>query len=465
MMPMTPHSRAGTLLGAAVALALGACSSSSSPLPDSGPATSTCSSDAECQTGFLCDVATRQCYCTGDAACPQGLFCNAFTGLCVSSVPGCTSNNACDAGQYCDDALRTCAAITPSCGKCHNDAECGANSFCAANPTYPSAGTFCSPACVTGSDGAAGCPDGLLCEARDATVNAQMLCFPASGACGVSNACVPDSLALCTTTADCNDATQVCDTTAGDCVAANRVCPAGDSCDPQQRVCGHACATDADCTQIEGAPGFECRNNACYAVQSCSNDSDCAVHQICAPNPEGTSSCTAGCVLPTDCPIGQGCNNDPSHPRCTTGCQANSDCPLNQICSNGACVGSISGCAQTCQATAVCPLAATCSANQCCVAASLAQICTNDKCTGNTSTGCLELFGHVCTSLADCSDLPNTSCVPISGGTYCGGTLQLQNCTSASDCPYKGFTCTSFGGTSLFCTPTGAAIDSCFAGH
>ncbi len=466
MLPKLSPARIGSIHAAlACALALAsACKSSDNQVVDAGPIVGTCSSDAECQAGFLCDRETRQCYCTGDSACPANTFCNAFTGLCVSSVPGCTSNAACDGGMYCDAALRSCEALTPLCGKCTTDAECGDNSFCAANPDYPTAGSFCSPACVAESDGGAGCPGGFVCKARDATVNAQNLCFPSSGACGVTNACVPDSLVLCASDADCNDATQVCDTTAKDCVAKNRVCPAGDACDPQQRICAHACATDADCTQIEGMNGYACRNNACYALATCNSDGDCATHEICQPNPDGSKSCTAGCVSATDCPIGEGCNDDPNHPRCTTGCGANSDCPLNQICASGACVSTSGSCSQVCQATAVCALGAECSAQSCCVSANFSALCNNNKCGANLNTGCIALYGHSCSNTNDCADLPNTTCQAVAGGTYCGGTLQLQTCSGAGDCPYKGFSCTGFGGP-MFCTPSDAAVTACYEGH
>jgi len=463
MLPTTLPAQARAILLAALALC--ACTSSSPVIPDAGPVTGTCSSDAECQTGFKCDVASRQCYCTGDSSCPQGLFCNAFTGLCVSSIAGCTSNSACDAGQYCDAALRACETLTPLCGKCVTDAECGANSFCAANPAYPNAGTFCSPAC-TPTDGGGACPAAFSCEARDATVGAQTLCFPAEGACGVTNACVPDSLAICTTDASCNDATQVCDTTANTCVAKNHVCPAGDSCDPQQKICEHACATDSDCVQIEGAAGYQCRNNACYQLATCQSDNDCAVHQICTPNPDGSKSCKTGCVQPTDCPIGQGCNNDPSHPACVAGCQVNSDCPLNEICSNAACVSAIVGCSQVCQTTSVCAIGAQCSQSNCCVSANFNSVCANNKCSVNLSTGCLEQYGHSCNNLNDCADLPNTTCQAVAGSTYCAGTLQLQPCTDDSQCPFKGFSCVAYGATESYCSPfENAAIAACFQGH
>ena len=196
------------------------CKSSS---PGSNPDASvvpTCSSDAECATGFRCDRENRQCVCTGDDACPSGQFCNAFTGLCVETVAGCTSDAQCP-GQYCERSLRSCKPITGVCGKCRTDPQCGANSKCAAHPDFPTAGTFCSPLCVGADGGSGGCPGGLTCRGT--------ICVPVQGACGVTNACVPDTLAICTKDADCTDATQQCDLKLQACVAKNRFCPAGDA--------------------------------------------------------------------------------------------------------------------------------------------------------------------------------------------------------------------------------------------
>src|SRR5216684_3541131 len=264
---------------AALAATLAACKSGAPAPPAAVPGT--CSSDAECAAHFRCDLGLRRCVCTSDDACP-GQFCNAFTGLCVASVGGCTSSSGCGSGQFCNTALRTCQAITAFCQPCKVSAECGAGSACAAHPDYPAFGTFCVPACNAGS-----CAAGLTCKSGN--------CFPGA-ACGNSNACLPDSLKPCASDADCGDAAQTCDQTLKSCVARNRTCPAGDACDPQSKLCVHACGTDRDCVAIEHSTGYQCRANACFKRNVCSQDADCNNGQVCQQNPDGSKSCAAGCV-------------------------------------------------------------------------------------------------------------------------------------------------------------------------
>src|SRR5437660_953475 len=233
----------GHWAGLLCAWALAACSSSASRPDAGGP--DTCSSDVECPAKFKCDREQRRCVCTGDEACP-GAFCNAFTGLCVASVPGCHADGECGSGQYCDRGVRSCRPLTAVCGACKTDAECGANGRCAAHPKYKQLGTFCAPRCQAAADGGpAGCANGLVCLARDDTVGAEQLCYPANG-CGLSNACTPDSRKPCAADADCADPSQGCDATLHWCVTKVRGCPAGDACDPQRGICVQACQVDAD---------------------------------------------------------------------------------------------------------------------------------------------------------------------------------------------------------------------------
>ena len=438
---------------------LGGCSSGNGGQPDAG-APDTCSSDVECPARFRCDRAERRCVCTGDEACP-GAFCSAFTGTCVASVPGCHDDAACATGQFCDRAVRSCKPITSLCGACKTDSQCGAGSRCAAHPQYPQAGTFCVPACQASDGGAAGCANGLACLARDATPGSEKLCYPSQGACGVSNACAPDSRKPCGADADCGDASQVCDATLKWCVTRVRTCPGGDACDPQQRVCVHACSVDADCLQIEGAAGYKCVANACVKQALCSVDGDCTDGQNCRPNPDGSKSCAQGCIVNGDCPIGQSCDkSDPKHPKCAQGCSVSSDCPLNAICVGGACKGALSGadgsCAQTCQTTEACSVASKCDATvpsaACCAAANLAQTC------GPNTAVC----GPQCASGAACPTSPATACnsdcyalaiktcaatVDCPTGTVCTAArvcqamVHLVTCTDDASCPWRGFRC------------------------
>jgi hypothetical protein len=450
-----------------LASALWACTSTgSSPASAGAGAALTCSSDAECQAGFKCDRESRACVCTGDAACPAGQFCNAFTGQCVASVPGCTSSASCQAGQFCNRALRSCQAVTATCGKCKGDDECGSGSRCAVNPAFPTAGTFCAPSC----SGAAACAAGYTCNSSAG------LCVPSQGACGTTNLCVPDTLAACAKDVDCADAAQQCDVSLKGCVAKNRSCPAGDACDPQQRVCVHACQADTDCKLIEGAAGYRCRNNACFKLATCTSDADCssANKQICTANPDGSKSCAPGCVKASDCPLGQGCNNDPSHPRCTAQCGQSADCPLNAVCNSGACVSTFASCAQACQATPACAVGASCSSNGCCVGGAVADfkaLCPKG-CALSVPGNCYAVPGADCSSggqqLCDARYLPvgSTTCKAFGTGIYCVADLQFKACSGDADCPYKGFHCAALGGAQPLCLPYEApAVDACLAAH
>ena len=466
----------------ALLLALAACKGGTAPpaaaLPD------TCSSDAECAAKFRCDRQQRRCVCTGDDACP-GQFCNAFTGQCVASVPGqCTSDAACGAGNYCNRGLRACKPITAFCQACKSDAECGSGSACAAHPQLAAAGTFCVPQCSSGA-----CASGLQCLQA---ASGASLCYPATGACGQSNACPPDSLKLCSSDADCGDAAQACDLTLKACVARVRSCTAGFSCDPQSKLCRAACHSDSDCALIESvdagvaAKGYQCRANACFSLALCSQDSDCTSGQICQPNPDGSKSCKPGCVSASDCPLTQGCSTaDPAHPRCTPGCQQNQDCPLNTVCSSGSCVSATASCAQACQNTAACAIGSTCvlnasnPANNCCVAASLVTVCGQSPCPACTVNGCSSCTSNCfplvlgsCATQNDClSKFPGVAGIVCTNRLQCMAPAHLQPCTGDADCPMKGFRCTAL--SNLACSAAGsvcfpyeqAAEIACAVGH
>jgi hypothetical protein len=439
---------------AGLALSLAACKSGVPQPPTALP--DTCSGDGECAANFRCDPEMRRCVCTGDAACP-GKFCNAFTGLCVESVGGCTTDSACAQGQYCNRALRTCRAVTAFCQPCKADAECGAGSACAAHPDFPAAGAFCVPAC--GAGGA--CANGLTCKK---SAGGASLCFPAAGACGKSNACVPDSLKLCARDADCGDAAQTCDLTLKACVIRARTCPAGDACDPQSKLCVRACTDDDECNLLEHDVGYQCRANACFRRALCAHDADCTNGQICQVNQDGSKSCRAGCVSASDCPLGEGCNAaDPNHPRCAAGCTQNGDCPLNTVCSGGACVSTTASCTtQACQDTSVCAIGANC-INNCCVAANLATLCpeagvcgscpsASPWCTVKCASACFPMNLGPCNVPADCAGKypPAADVVCNTAVHQCQVWSHLVGCATDSDCPQKGFRCTS--ASQLGCT-------------
>ena len=96
----------------AALFALAACKSSVPPPPTAVP--DTCSSDAECESNFRCDLQLRRCVCTADSACGGTTpFCNAFTGLCVAQIRGLHLEQRLPAAST---ATPRCAPASPSPG-------------------------------------------------------------------------------------------------------------------------------------------------------------------------------------------------------------------------------------------------------------------------------------------------------------------------------------------------------------
>ena len=297
---------------------------------------------------------------------------------------------------------------------------------------------------------------------------------------------MPDSLKLCPHgDADCQDPAQACDATLAACVARRRTCTAGDACDPQSKLCVHACGNDADCAQIEGASGYQCRANACFRRLLCNGDGDCSNTYLCAGNADGSKSCRLGCVSASDCPIGQGCSTtDPNHPRCTADCAQPADCPLNTTCVNRACSSTNGSCAQTCQTTAACPIGATCT-NACCVGAdfaaacqlggapsSVCPACTTSGCTPSCSQNCFILTLGACTSNNDCITKGYPGNVICTKQGQCQALAHLLPCSSSADCGAKGFQCIPRGrfgcgsdGSSVCVPQEQSAQVACGLGH
>jgi hypothetical protein len=383
---------------------------------------------------------------------------------CTSRVPQlpaalpdtCSSDSECGANFHCDHELRRCV--------CASDAACPGGKFC-------NAFTGLCVAAVGGCISNSACGPGRYCDTALRTCKA----IPPGGQ---SNACIPDSLKLCAADADCADPLQTCDQTLKACIARNATCPAGDACDPQSRLCVHACASDGDCALIENGPGYQCRANACFRLALCAQDSDCTSGQICQANPDGSKSCHAGCVSNADCPLGSGCNTaDQNHPRCSAGCTQSSDCALNMVCASGACVTGTASCTQACQATAVCPIGGTCIGN-CCVPANFPIVCGSSPCSACTvgggcpqvcSNNCFPLFLGGCSSIVDCNNRfgPVPGMVCSGSPSQCQVISHLSPCTDDSQCPMKGFRCiTTSCGAGGVCFPSEqAAQAACAVGH
>lgn len=90
------------------------CSQPQSPLPPGGSslAPSSCSSNADCPSGYICDNPIN----TG--------------GTCIVKQVSCSSNGDCPSGQICNNPFNTGGTCTPKEITCNTDKDCPAGQVC-----------------------------------------------------------------------------------------------------------------------------------------------------------------------------------------------------------------------------------------------------------------------------------------------------------------------------------------------
>jgi hypothetical protein len=445
----------------ALAVCLGALSACTSGGTQQPPPTSTilaCTSDAECGSlvpAQKCDLTRRECVCTTDLMCPIAApYCNVLTGRCVEKLAGCSASS-CPTGQYCDPSKRTCEPVLGFCDSCDNDAECGTGNRCITHPDFAAISrTFCASACGTGNS----CPEGQEC--RDTTAGVKQ-CVPKGSLCTGDVTCLPDLFTNCTSDNDCTGAAnQKCDTDIGKCVAATTVCSPGQTCDPRTRSCVPECATDDQCKARLG-DGFICLQRACRPANECTKDEQCSIDQFClkdSANPNGIGRCAPTCQTDVNCPIGHRCvAGAGGRKSCVNSCADNSDCQLNEICNAGVCEGG------HCQVKAVCTFGENCINNVCVKEPNNCTVCTGGgagSCPGGG--GCKPVAFNMACKTTTCS-VGTKICEPgaSSGcGTdplcYCIVNRCLTQCSGDADCP-QGFSCDTLPGGN-YCSPAGDGL-------
>lgn len=288
------------------------------------------------------DACEPEASCSGDAECPPGQLCDG--GRCAPS-PGCVDSSGCEVGWLCRGGVCTPANREPGAA-CSDQADCAEGMVC----------TFglCTPErCIDDGDCAQGqrcfsgecidsqlpIPPGCASDADCAATENCLLnmCVPrqcASGAdCAPGESCtlgfctpfeVPIPISECSRDADCNDF--LFDSCVGGvCVpgalfpegcATPADCPAGQSC--VIAVCLDAqCTVKSDC-----GSGEDCRFGFCIAEDTplpqpgqCASDADCGA----------SSRCVLSVCLPDVVPIPQPCG-------------ANDSCPAGMSCVFGICL-------------------------------------------------------------------------------------------------------------------------------
>ncbi len=158
----------------------------STPSPPSPPSPSSCTTSAQCNSGYQCISGTCQqgttTSCTNSSSCPAGQSC--VNNTCQQTTT-CTSSATCPSGFNC---------INGSCQPpCTENSDCPTNMQC-------SNGTCVTPACSQNSD----CPSGYFCNGNQCTINPSCTSSSQcqSGYVCTSGTCTP-APAQCTTNSNC----------------------------------------------------------------------------------------------------------------------------------------------------------------------------------------------------------------------------------------------------------------------
>ncbi|RME19222.1 MAG: hypothetical protein D6806_18715 [Deltaproteobacteria bacterium] len=244
---------------------------------------SSCTSDGDCQSGYVCFLSKEVCVpenpCSGDGDCSAPTP-RCLDGFCVA----CLDDNDCSSGMECSPdhecvlpgpdctGDNDCSAPTPHCdtaaGKC---VECVTDGHCSGQVCEPSSkrcvdcyqNTHCggdTPYCLVEQHLCVGCRDDGDC--------------PGNQRCSQAHVCTD---VVCTSDADCSGtvSTPRCNTATGDCVQ----CTSHDHCSSFQWcrnfTCQSGCQTDQECVDKQGA-GYHCNSSTgqCYYAE-CTSDSDC----------------------------------------------------------------------------------------------------------------------------------------------------------------------------------------------
>ncbi|MCC6528358.1 MAG: hypothetical protein IT373_37280 [Polyangiaceae bacterium] len=368
-----------------------------------GGGPSTCTSDAQCATGDICEQHLCVPGCTSEQDCTGGETCNQYHCVPASCADG--SLDGSETGVDCGG---------PDCIPCGVGLGCTAALDCTT--------LFCEP---TGTGGAGGAPSAGVCAPCQASAD----CDGAPGTYCVQGWCVLQKLVgeACTAHEQC--ASGFCPGDDGVCCTTN--CTGGcEACTAAKTggadgTCGPIAVgtdPDAECTD-EGAAscgvaGTGCNGNA--AAPACTlyaADTPCAA-AVCA---DGAATPALGCdgdgtcvsVAPTSC-APYACNSAGTD--CLLACQSDADCDSLHFCSSQSCVPKKSpgdGCASGAQC-----LSGFCPAND--------GVCCDTACSGNCQA-----------CLASKTPSLNGTCDFIDGGTdpdsECDNAL-APNCNGSGAC-------------------------------
>ncbi len=448
----------------------------------------TCSSciNGSCSSGQTCGERKNSCQvCTNNNSCSERPRTKNIT--CGS---GGMSSYSYTSVQTPDGGSKTeCGATCYKRGACAN--QCTSDTSCGFSNT-----AACGARCTTGSNGCRSCTSGTRCDST---------CQSCSGGSCVTDSCGSGYFALypdrnassgstsrscrgrtchkpqactdeCSSSSSCTKCGASCTTGSDGC----KDCTGGTTCNSTCQSCsGGSCVTDScgsgyfalypDTNASSGSTSKSCGGRTCHkpptCTNQCTNDANCGFNN--------TATCGARCTTGSN-----GCRS------CTSGTRCNSTC---QSCSNGSCVTDSCGSGYfalypdrnaSSGSTSRSCRGRTCHKPQACTdECSSSSSCT--KCGASCTTGsdgCKDCTGGT-TCNSTCQSCSGTSCVTDScgsgyfsgyshnssqgvgstsrrcSGKTCWSDKTCENtCTSPSQCPKCGASCTTGSNGCKSCT-------------
>ncbi|GAB4288114.1 MAG: hypothetical protein Kow0090_00180 [Myxococcota bacterium] len=418
-----------------------------------------CTSNSDCDEGFLCKEYQCKEKTTGKA-CSSNDECagdreRCIEGHCIEA--DCLTNKECQKGFSCDPVSYICVEGIAEGSPCSEDSECSDDQTC-----YKEA---CTKTCKSNDD----CKEGEICEQ---TTFGKMVCMPdvecrVDSDCGGGmicrdNMCIADT--SCKTNDDCADAVKkICDMTTGECVeclTSSDCGPGGTKiCNPATGMCEEkvvGCKSDLDC-QNPATPICDVNSGTCIPKEpECKKDEDCT-----NPTKPKCNTTLGICVADTstmECRSNADCM-EANKKLCETRsgicvqCLGDFDCEVQYVCNNYVCEFSAGG--------DTCPYGTTCQSSKW-GPACLTNVgqppdgtptCdANDNCAeGQTRFDQMDAFGNTtCVCPLKCVNLEGEcdacsimqACrtgLNCSGGLF-GGFCQ-RTCKNNADCTRAGSTC------------------------
>lgn len=272
--------------------------------------TPACEQDRECGPREVCESASGICVegeiCSSSDDCNDGLACDSCVGVCRVSTGGdfCQQNANCGFDQYCDPCLHECRNASGLCGECFEDYQCGVEEdLCV---SFASGGNYCGQNC---GSGLTPCPIGYRCNEEVDQ------CVPNSGSCSAVIRCQNDTecsgVQICSPSGQCVDGCNNDEACAG-----SNVCSGGRCLPP--------CSSTEDCSSNE-----ECDETGhCGIPGGCSTSHDCLMPETYCDRSVGM--CVDGCQEDVDClDATMECVSDACQ---TKGCRGNYSCAYGQVC-------------------------------------------------------------------------------------------------------------------------------------